>query len=54
MFASLALLMATAKKENALEDVTLVAGTQQNLSNLYPLYIYGKNTSGSGEKKKIG
>jgi hypothetical protein len=28
-------------KENALEDVALVAGTQQNLSNLYSLDIYG-------------
>jgi hypothetical protein len=34
--------MATAKKkENVLEDVALVAGTQQNLSNLYSLDIYG-------------
>jgi hypothetical protein len=29
------------KKENALEDVALVAGTQQNLSSLYSLDIYG-------------
>jgi hypothetical protein len=29
------------KKENALEDVALVARTQQNLSNLYSLDIYG-------------
>jgi len=29
------------KKENALEDVVLAAGTQQNLSNLYSLDIYG-------------
>ncbi len=29
------------KKENALKDVALVAGTQQNLSNLYSLDIYG-------------
>ncbi len=28
------------KVENALEDVALVAGTQQNLSNLYSLDIY--------------
>jgi hypothetical protein len=35
--------MAATKKENALEDVTLVAGTQQNLSNLYSLDIYGYN-----------
>ncbi len=28
------------KKENALEDVALVGGTQQNLSNLYSLDIY--------------
>ncbi len=45
MFASIVLLMAAAKKEkektNALEDVALVAGTQQNLSNLYSLDIYG-------------
>ncbi len=35
MFASLVLLMATAKKaENVLEDVELVVGTQQNLSNV--------------------
>ncbi len=40
MFAFLVLLMAAAKKENALEDVALVAGTQQNLSNLYSLDIY--------------
>jgi hypothetical protein len=33
--------VATAKKENALEDVSQVAGTQQNLSNLYSLDIYG-------------
>ncbi len=32
--------MAAAKKENALEDVALVAGTQQNLSYLYSLDIY--------------
>ncbi len=44
MFASLVLFMAAAKKENALEDVALVAGTQQNLSNLYSLDIYGSNT----------
>jgi hypothetical protein len=31
--------VAAAKKENALEDVALVAGTQQNLSNLYSLDI---------------
>ncbi len=28
-------------KENALEDVALVAGTLPNLSNLYSLDIYG-------------
>jgi hypothetical protein len=28
------------KKENALEDVVLIEGTQQNLSNLYSLDIY--------------
>jgi hypothetical protein len=28
------------KKKNALEDVAQVAGTQQNLSNLYSLDIY--------------
>ncbi len=33
--------MVAAKKENALEDVALVAGTQQNLTNLYSLDIYG-------------
>jgi hypothetical protein len=34
--------MAAAKKrENFSEDVALVAGTQQNLSNLYSLDIYG-------------
>jgi hypothetical protein len=33
------------KKENAFEDVALVAGTQQNLSNLYSLDIYGGKTS---------
>jgi hypothetical protein len=29
------------KRENALKDVALVAATQQNLSNLYSLDIYG-------------
>jgi hypothetical protein len=29
------------KKENALEHVALVAGTQQNLTNLYSLDVYG-------------
>jgi hypothetical protein len=29
------------KRENTLEDVALVAGTQQNLSNLNTLDIYG-------------
>jgi hypothetical protein len=29
------------KRENASEDVVLVAGTQQNLNNLYSLDIYG-------------
>jgi hypothetical protein len=29
------------KGENALEDVALVAGTQQKFSNLYSLDIYG-------------
>jgi hypothetical protein len=28
------------KRENALKDVALVTGTQQNLSNLYSLDIY--------------
>jgi hypothetical protein len=32
---------AAKKGENASEDVALVAGTQQNLSNLYSLDIYG-------------
>jgi len=31
------------EKGNALEDVVLIAGTQQNLSNLYSLDIYGFN-----------
>ncbi len=36
--------MAAAKKgQNALEDVVLAAGTQQNLSNLYSLDIYDPN-----------
>ncbi len=35
------------KGENALEDVALVVGTQQNLSNLYSLDIYGRNTDSS-------
>ncbi len=30
--------------ENALEDAALVAGTQQNLSNLYSVDIYGQST----------
>jgi hypothetical protein len=35
LFTSLVLLMAAAKKaENTLEDVALVTGAQQNLSNL--------------------
>jgi hypothetical protein len=35
LFASLVLLLAEAKKaENAMEDVALVASTQQNFSNL--------------------
>jgi hypothetical protein len=29
------------KKENASEDVALVMGTQQNLSNIYCLDIHG-------------
>ncbi len=29
------------KLENALEDVALVAGTQQNFSNQYSLDVYG-------------
>ncbi len=32
------------KRENALEDVALGAGNQQNLSNLYSLDIYGCKT----------
>jgi len=32
------------EKANALEDVSLVASTQQNLSNLYSLDIYGSTT----------
>jgi len=43
LFALNVLLTAAAQKENALEDVALVAGTQQNLSNLYSLDIYGSN-----------
>jgi hypothetical protein len=36
--------MAAAKKrQSALEDVALVAGTQQNLSNLYSFDIYDVN-----------
>ncbi len=31
------------KSENALEDVALVASTQQNLSNLYSFDIYDSN-----------
>jgi len=42
LFVSLVLLVAVAKSaKNALEDVVLVAGTKQNLSNLYCLDIYG-------------
>jgi hypothetical protein len=33
------------KKENALKDVALVVGTQQNLSNLYSLDIIIKRVS---------
>jgi hypothetical protein len=43
LFVSLVLLLAAAKKENAFKDVALEAGTQQNLSNLYSLDIYGVN-----------
>jgi hypothetical protein len=40
LFVSLAPLMAAAKEaENALEDVALVAGTQQNLSNLLSIIL---------------
>jgi hypothetical protein len=39
LFVLLVLLVAAAKKENALEDVAPVAGTQQNFSNLYSLDI---------------
>jgi hypothetical protein len=31
------------KAENALEDVVLVAGTQQNIGNQYSLDIYEQN-----------
>jgi hypothetical protein len=34
----------TKKRENALEDVALVADTQQNLSNLYSSDIYADNS----------
>jgi hypothetical protein len=45
LFVSLVLLVAAAKKaENALEYVTLVAGTQQNLRNLYSVDIYEEHT----------
>jgi hypothetical protein len=41
MFVSLVLLVAAAKKqEHALEDVAQVAGTLQNLNNLYSLDFY--------------
>jgi hypothetical protein len=40
--------MTTAKKANALEDVALVAGTQQNLSNLYYIDIYVRNIENTG------
>jgi hypothetical protein len=44
LFASLVLLMAATKKgENGLEDEALLAGTQQNLSNLYSKDIYERN-----------
>jgi hypothetical protein len=45
LFASSALLMAAAikRRENALEDATLVADTHQNLSYLYSLDIYGSS-----------
>jgi hypothetical protein len=36
------------KRESALEDVAQVAGTQQNLSNLYSLDIYGSMTGFGG------
>ncbi len=41
MFVSIVLLVAAAK--NALEDVALAVGTQQNLSNLYSLDICAFN-----------
>ncbi len=40
--------MTTAKKANALEDVVLVAGTQQNLRNLYYLDVYVRNIENTG------
>jgi hypothetical protein len=41
LFVSLVLFVAVAKEaQYALEDVALVAGTQQHLSNLYCLDIY--------------
>ncbi len=47
MFVSLVLLTAAAKKG---KDVALVAGSQQNLSNLYSLDIYGSMTGFGGFK----
>ncbi len=43
--------MAAAKKDNALEDVAPVAGTQQNLSDLYSLDIYGFIRVGSDHSR---
>jgi hypothetical protein len=41
------------KGGNALEDVALVAGTQQNLSNLYSLDIYGSTTLLPGQSNSV-
>jgi hypothetical protein len=47
--------MAAAKKkrENALKDVALIAGTQQNLSNLYSLDIYAFTTLLQGQNNSV-
>ncbi len=54
LVASLVLLMTVAKKANALEDVALVAGTQQNLRNLYSLDIYVRNIENTGFLNQVG
>jgi hypothetical protein len=53
LFVSLVLLAAAVKKENALEDVALVADKQQNLTNLNSLDIYECGTNRNDLKVRL-